>query len=146
MTEGTLMSLTQGFCVMCLRLLRSRRMNRPCRHLLRECIHQDDDARHYERDREELAHVEDHSLLESNLRFLDEFDDEPHSEASDQEKSEEYPARKLVELLPVQPDKDKPQDEIGAGFVQLGRMLGFCLSPKVENESPWEAGDITVYL
>ena len=47
-------------------------------------VDQQSDTEKYERYREQLPHVKNHVLLESDLGFLDELDDEPHAEADDE--------------------------------------------------------------
>ena len=52
-------------------------------------IDQQRDAGDDEGDGEDLAHVQEHRLLELHLRLLDEFDQEAHAEAAEQEEAED---------------------------------------------------------
>ena len=78
------------------------------------------DACDDEGDGEQLAHVQEHRLLELDLRLLDEFDQEAAAEAAQQEEAEEESAVHLVQLVLVDPDHDHAEQQVGEGLVQLG--------------------------
>ena len=60
-----------------------------CRCFDDEGPDEQEDSRDDERYRQQLTHIQCHSLFEADLRFLDEFDQEAHSEAAYEEESEE---------------------------------------------------------
>ena len=122
------------------------RMHYPCRLLLDVAVDQEADAEKNERNAEPLAHVEYHVLLEADLRLLDEFDEEAHAEASDEECSDEESPVKFVKPELVHQYLEDSQKEVAERLVKLGRMLRFGLSSEFENESPWKICDITVNL
>ena len=64
-------------------------------------INQQGDTHNDERNRQELPHIQSHSLFELHLRLLDKLNKEPHSEAAHQEKSEEESAVHFVQFLAV---------------------------------------------
>ena len=99
-----------------------------------------------EGDGKELAHVQGHRLLEFDLRFLDEFDEEPGAEAAQQEETEEEAAVDLVQFVLVDPDHDQAQQQVGKCLVELRGMLGFRLAAQVEDEAPGEGRDVSVDL
>ena len=78
-------------------------MHRAGRHLAHKSHHKDACAGNDERQREQLSHIKDHSLLEAHLRLLDELDKEPHPEASDEEEPEEEPEEPPDEFLTMRP-------------------------------------------
>ena len=121
-------------------------MDRPGRDFLHEGVHDESDAQQDERDGQELAHVQGHGLLERHLRLLDELDEEAGAEAHRQEDAHEHAPVHLVQFLPVQADEREAQQEIGEPFIELGRMLGFSLSAKFENEAPGKVRHVTVNL
>ena len=120
------------------------RLHSPGRNALGIGIYQDSDAGKNERYREELPHIEGHTLFEANLRLLDEFDEETHAEAADQERAEEKSPRKTVEFLPIEADKDQSENKVGSCLVQLRGMLGLGLTVAVEDESPGQRSDVAV--
>ena len=58
------------------------------RLFLHEGVDQKSYSHQYKRDAEQLAHIQNHVLLKHDLRFLDELDEETHSETSDEEGSD----------------------------------------------------------
>jgi hypothetical protein len=60
-------------------------MHRRSRNLFHIAVNQQTYAKEHERDAEKLSHIECHSLLKTDLRFLDELDKEAHSKTSDKE-------------------------------------------------------------
>ena len=110
------------------------------------CIDQESDAEKNERDAEPLTHVQNHIMLETHLRFLDELDEEAHAETSDEEGSDEEAAIKFVEPVLVHQDLEDAQKEVTESFIKLCGMLRLCLSPEFENEAPRQRSNISVYL
>ena len=90
-------------------------------------INQNRDTSDDKGDGKQLTHIEGHSLLELNLRLLDEFDKEPHTEAAQQEGAEEETAVHLVQFLCIHPYQEQSQQQVAEGFVELRRMLGLRL-------------------
>ena len=68
------------------------RMDYHSRLFLYMAVNQEADAEKDERNAEPLAHIQNHILLESDLRLLDEFNQETHAEAADEEGSDEESA------------------------------------------------------
>ena len=117
-----------------------------CRCFDDEGPDEQEDSRDDERYRQQLTHIQCHSLFEADLRFLDKFDQEAHSEAAYEEESEEESAVNLVELFGVNPYKYQSQNKIAERFVYLCRVFGLCFSAQLEDESPRERGDVSVDL
>ena len=112
------------------------RTHDPGRLLSDVAVDKESYAQEHERDAEQLTHVQDHVLLESHLRFLDELYEETHSEASDEKCSDEESSVELVKLVSVHQYLEDSQQEVAEGFIKLCRMLWLCLSTKLEDESP----------
>ena len=75
------------------------------------------------RDTQALTHIQNHILLETNLRFLDEFDKEAHSEATDKEGSDEESPMKLWKSVFVHQNLENSQEEVAESLIKLGRMF-----------------------
>ena len=120
------------------------RMHYPSRLLLDVTVDKETYAQKHERDAEPLSHVQDHILLESHLRLLDELDEETHSEASDEECSDKESSVELVKPVPVHQYLEDTQQEVAEGLIKLCRMLWLRLTTKLEDESPWKICDISV--
>ena len=73
---------------------------------------EDNNPGYDERKRKKLTHVQHHSLLKTDLRFLHEFYEESHAETAEQENTEEEPSRQLLQLVFVQEQKHQSQDKI----------------------------------
>ena len=121
-------------------------MDNPCRLLLYITIYKEADAKKDERDAQKLTHVQDHILLETNLRFLDELDEEAHAEASDEEGSDEEASVELVQTESVHKDLEHSEEEIAQGLIKLRRMFRLGLAAELEDEAPWKIRDISVDL
>ena len=87
-------------------------------------IDKEADAQKYERYAEPLPHVEEHVLLELNLRILDELDEETGAEAADEKPSDEKATVDLVESLFIDKDEDDAENEVAESLVELGRVAG----------------------
>ena len=100
------MSAVQAFRIMSwLSLLGTCvRYHRPGWNLLLEGIHQQAYSQDDERDAEGLAHINDHVLLKSLLRLLDELNEETHPEATDKEQTYKGSTVHLVKFLDIEPD------------------------------------------
>ena len=122
------------------------RMDDHRRLLLYMGINKEGYTQNDERNAEKLSHVQDHVLLESYLRLLDELDEEAHSEASDEECSDEESPVELRKSVLVQQDLEYSEKEVAESFIKLGRMLRLGLSAELEDEAPWKVCDVTVYL
>ena len=122
------------------------RVNRSCRHLADEGVNQEADTYENERNTENLSHVQSHSFLESNLRFLDEFYKETHSEKYDEEDADECAPINLVQFEPVHPEEDETENQIAECLIQLRRVFRLGLSAKLENKAPRKIGNITINL
>ena len=66
--------------------------DKECRLLPDERKNQDADSCQNKRKRKNLSHIENHILLETDLRLLYEFNQEAHAETSDKEGTEEEAA------------------------------------------------------
>ena len=108
--------------------------------------HENGNAGHHKRDAEPLAHVQSHGVFKLNLWFLDELDEEPHAEATDQEPAEVETAVGFVKLLPVEPQQYQSQNQIGKSLIQLRGMLWLGFAAKVEHETPGQGSDVAVDL
>ena len=122
------------------------RMDYHSRLFLYMAVNQEADAEKDERNAEPLSHIQNHILLESDLRLLDEFYQEAHSEASDEECTDEEAAVQFRKSVFIHQYLEDTQKEIAQGLIKLGRMLWFGLSPELEYEAPRKAGHITVYF
>ena len=108
-----------------------------CRRLFpNECIDKETDAYEDERNAQTLPHVEDHIVLERNLRLLDEFYQESHSEADDEEYADKCASIQFVEFVSVHPYQDYSQYEIAERLINLCRMFRLGFVPQIEYESP----------
>lgn len=116
------------------------------RLLADEGVNQEAYAQKDERDAQDLSHVEHHVFLETDLRLLDKFDEETAAEAPYHEDADERPAPCLVQTPFVYGHQHKAQEEIRAGLVKLGRMLGLGLAAKFEDKAPREIGHVAVNL
>ena len=103
-------------------------------------------AEEYERDAEELAHVEKHVLLEAHLRFLDELYQETHSEEHHEECSYDGTFVEFVPFCIVECHQYQSENEVAEALIQLCRVLGQGFASEVEDEAPWKGGDISVDL
>ena len=65
-----------------------------------------------ERNAEPLSHVQYHILLETYLRFLDELNEETHSETSYEESADEESPVELVKSVSVHQDLEDTEKEI----------------------------------
>jgi hypothetical protein len=70
------------------------------------------DTKENERYAEKLTHVEEHVLLESHLRFLDELDEETAAETSDEEGSDEESAVEFRETILVHQYLENSEKEV----------------------------------
>ena len=93
-----------------------------------------------------MSHIENHILLETDLRLLYEFNQEAHAETSDKEGTEKEAPVNLVGLVSVKRKQQEAEDEIGEGLIELGRMLWHGLTPEFEDEAPGQGGLIAVNL
>ena len=98
------------------------------------------DPDEHERDTQELAHIEDHVLLERHLRVLHELDEDAASEAHDEEYTGESTPVHLVKTPFVKGIEHKAQEEVCAAFIKLGGMAGNGFPVSLEDESPGRAG------
>ena len=96
-------------------------------------IHQQGNSEQHEGNREQLAHVEHHVLLKSDLGLLDELYQEPHPEADDEEEADEEAPVDLVEPVLVDPHENQAQYQIRQGLVDLRGVLGFGLAAWVRS-------------
>ena len=85
--------------------------------LLYECVHQEAYTKEYERDGEELAHVEGHVGLEVHLIVLYKLNEKAAAEAHDKEYADERAPIKFFQPVTVQPDKEESKEEIGKSLV-----------------------------
>ena len=99
-----------------------------------------------ERNAEKLSHIQDHVLLESYLRLLDELDEEAHAETPDEEGSDEEATIELVESVLVHQDLEHAKKEVAESLIKLSRMLRLGLSTEFEDEAPRQRSHIAVYL
>jgi hypothetical protein len=70
-----------------------------------------------ERDAQPLTHIQNHILLESYLRLLDELDKESHSEASDEKCSDKESSMKLRKLILVHQNLEYSQKEVADSLI-----------------------------
>lgn len=122
------------------------RMDYHSRLFLYMAVNQEADAEKDERNAEPLAHIQNHILLESDLRLLDEFYQEAHSEASDEECTDEEAAVQLRKSVFIHQYLEHTEKEIAQGLIELGRVLRFRLTSKLEDESPRKVRNISVNL
>ena len=85
--------------------------------LLHECVHQEAYTKEYERDGEELAHVEGHVGLEVYLVVLYKLNEEAAPEAHNEEYADERTPVQFLQPVTVQPDKEESKEEIGKSLV-----------------------------
>ena len=117
-----------------------------CRHLADKGIYKESDTRQNKRDAENLSHVQSHRLLESHLRFLDEFYQEAHAKKHYEENTDECAAIYLVKLEPVHPEEDEAENQIAEGLIQLCRVFRLSLTAKFEDKAPRQVGHVSVNL
>ena len=77
-----------------------------------------------ERNAQHLPHVDRHSVLELYLTFFEKLDEETENEYQGDAKPEIEAFADGVFPLPVYPDHDAEEQEIGKRFVKLSRMPG----------------------
>ena len=114
------------------------RMNCSSRLFFYVAVDKEAYAKQNERYAEPLSHIQYHILLEHHLRFLDEFDKESHSEATDEECSDEETAIEFIELILIHQYLEYSEEEIAERFIELSRMFRLGLASELENESPRE--------
>ena len=107
-------------------------------------VHQEANSDKDERNAEALSHIQDHILLETYLRLLDELDEEAHTEATDKEGADEESSVKLRQSVLVHQNLEYSQKEVAESLIKLCRMLWLCLMSELKNEAPRERGYITV--
>ena len=122
------------------------RMDYHSRLFLYMAVNQEADAEKDERNAEPLAHIQNHILLESDLRLLDEFYQEAHSEAADEECTDEEAAVQFRKSVFIHQYLEHTEKEIAQGLIELGRVLRFRLTSKLEDESPRKVRNISVNL
>ena len=122
------------------------RMDYHSRLFLYMAVNQEADAEKDERNAEPLAHIQNHILLESDLRLLDEFYQEAHSEASDEECTDEEAAVQFRKSVFIHQYLEYTEKEIAQGLIELGRVLRFRLTSKLEDESPRKVRNISINL
>ena len=106
-----------AFCIMSrLRLLLDRVL---CKHrlLLFVRIYKKPYSHKDKRNTEKLTHVENHILLEHHLWFLDELNEETHTEASNKEGSDKESSINLISLELINYCQNNSKDEVAEGFV-----------------------------
>ena len=136
----------ERFCIVGRSSLLLLWMNDHRRLLPDMAIYEEADADKHERDAEPLTHIEDHLVLESYLRFLDELDEETHTETADEECSDEESPVELRKSVLVHQDLEYSEKEIAERLVKLCRMLWLCLSSELEDEAPRKTCHVTVDL
>ena len=119
-------------------------MDNGCRLLSDAAVHQEGHSDQDERDTETLSHIQNHILLETDLRLLDELDEEAHSEAADEEGSDEESSVEFRKSVLIHQYLEHSQKEVAECFIKLRRMLWFGLAPKFEDKAPWERSNISV--
>ena len=97
------------------------------RLLLYMTVYQESDAKKDERYAQPLAHVQGHVILEHDLRLLDEFYEESHSETSYKESADEEASVKLWQAVLVHQYLEDSQKEIAQCLIKLGRVFRFSL-------------------
>ena len=122
------------------------RVNYHRRLLLHIAVYKETDTKKHKRYAEPLSHIQDHILLETHLRFLDELYKEAHSETSDEEGADEEATVELRQTILVHQYLEYTEKEIAQGFIKLGRMLRLSLAAKLEDKSPWKRCHISVNL
>ena len=121
-------------------------MNDGCRLLSDAAVHQEANSDKDERNTEALSHIQDHTLLETYLRLLDELNEEAHSEATDKEGSDEESSAKLRQSVLVHQDLEYSQKEVAESLIKLCRMLWLCLVSELKNEAPRERSYVSIDL
>ena len=117
-----------------------------CRLFSDECINQESDADEDERNAEDLPHVENHVVLECDLRFLDELYEETHTETYDEEYADECSAIYLLQIELIHAQEHDSENQVAQCLVNLGRMFRFGFAPQVEDEAPRKGGHVSVNL
>ena len=107
-------------------------------------VHQEGKSDKDERNAEALTHIKNHILLKTDLWFLYEFDEEAHTEATDEEGTDEESSMKLRQSVLVHQDLEHSQEEVAESLIKLCRMLWLRLVSELENKAPRERGYITV--
>ena len=128
------------FCLLFLR------MDYHCRLLLHISVYEEAYTQKNERHAQPLSHIQNHILFESYLRLLDELDEESHSEASDEECSDEESPVELRKSVLVHQYLENSEKEVAQCFIKLSRMLRIGLSSEFEDESLRKVCHITVDL
>ena len=82
------------------------------RLLLDIAIYKESDAEKDKRNAEPLTHIQNHILLESYLRLLDELYQETHAEATDEESSDEKASVKFRQPVLVHKYLEDSQKEV----------------------------------
>ena len=82
------------------------------RLLLDITVYKESDAEKNKRDTEPLSHIQDHVLLETDLRFLDEFYQKTHAEATDEECSYEEASVELRQSILIHQNLEYSQKKI----------------------------------
>ena len=99
-------------------------------------VHQEGDSDKNERNAEALSHIQDHIVLETHLRFLEELDEEAHTDTPDEEGADEESPMKFRQSVLVHQDLEYSQEEVAESLVKLCRMLRLSLVSEFENEAP----------
>ena len=92
-----------------------------------------------ERNAQHLPHVDRHGVLELYLTFFEKLDEETESEYQGDAKPEIEAFADGVFPLPVYPDHDAEEQEIGKCFVKLSRMPGLEVD-LLEDKCPRQCG------
>ena len=92
-----------------------------------------------ERNAQHLPHVDRHGVLELYLTFFEKLDKETESEYQGDAKPEIEAFADSVFPLPVYPDHDAEEQEIGKRFVKLSRMPGLEVD-LLEDKCPRQCG------
>ena len=75
-------------------------------------VHQEANTDKDKRNAEALSHIQDHILLETYLRLLDELDEEAHTEATDEEGADEESPMKFRQSVLVHQDLEYSKQEV----------------------------------
>ena len=102
---------------MCLYRLLFLRMLNFCRPLPDEAVNQNTSSQKYKWYAEPLTHIQDHSLFKTHLRFLDEFDEETHSEHCHEEYSYEFSSVHLPESVFIKKYQDYTKDGVAESLI-----------------------------
>ena len=88
---------------------------------------------------EQLAHVEEHAVLEIYLVLLGVLDEDAAGEYHEEAETEEEARADLAGMATVEHPADEEEAGIAEGFVELARMAGQLIYP-LEDECPREVG------